>query len=263
MFQSLGEYEKATEYHERAVAIRIEIGDRAGEASSYGNLGTVFQSLREYYKAREYHEKALAVRIEIGDRAGEASSYRNLGTVFQSLGEYEKAREYVEKALAIRIESGGRAGEASPYGNLGTVFQSLGEYDKARKYHEKALAIKIELGDRTGEASSYDNLGDNVTFDFGEYRKSKLEAKSKLHLFLREKKMIGSNLNCFVPVVRHSGSVEINCSYFFSQILSFYSLHEITNIRRFNESVYIKYTERNTTVHHPMFERSQHAPDRY
>ena len=52
---------------------RIQIGDKQGEASSYGNLGTVFQSLGEYDKAKDYLEKALAIKIEIGDKQGEAS----------------------------------------------------------------------------------------------------------------------------------------------------------------------------------------------
>ena len=57
MFQSLGHYDKAQEYQEKALAIKIEIGDRDGEATSYGNLGILFQSLGHYDKAREYQEK--------------------------------------------------------------------------------------------------------------------------------------------------------------------------------------------------------------
>ena len=41
MFQSVGEYDKAKEYLEKALAIRIQIGDLNGEARSYGDLGTV------------------------------------------------------------------------------------------------------------------------------------------------------------------------------------------------------------------------------
>ena len=69
-------------------------------------MGSVFISLGEYDKAKKYLEKALAIRIKIGDETGEATSYRNLGTVFQSVGEYDKAKEYLEKALAIRIQIG-------------------------------------------------------------------------------------------------------------------------------------------------------------
>ena len=172
MFHSLGEYVKAKEYYEKALAISMEIGNRAGEATSYGNLGNVFLSLGEYVKAKEYYEKALAISIEIGDRSKEGTCYRNLGTVFHSLGEYVKAKEYYEKALAISMEFGNRSEEGACYGNLGTVFHSLGEYDKAKEYYEKALTISMEIGNRAGEATSYGNLG-NVFLSLGEYVKAK------------------------------------------------------------------------------------------
>ena len=58
-----------------------------GEASCYGNLGIMFKLLGEYEKAREYLEQALAITKEIGDRKGEASSCANLGNVFLFAGE--------------------------------------------------------------------------------------------------------------------------------------------------------------------------------
>ena len=158
MFKSLGQYDKAKEYLEKALAIKIEIGDKEGEASSYGILGTVFESLGQYDKAKEYFEKALAITIQIGHKEGEATSYGNLGTVSQSLGQYDKAKEYHEKALAMTIQIGDKEGEASSYGNLGTVYKSLGQNDKAKEHLEKALAIRIQIGDKEGEAADYGNL---------------------------------------------------------------------------------------------------------
>ena len=45
--------------------IQTQIGDKDGAATSYGNLGTVFISLGQYDKAVEYLEKALAIKIQI------------------------------------------------------------------------------------------------------------------------------------------------------------------------------------------------------
>ena len=81
MFQSLGQHDKVKEYLEKALAISIQIGDKKGEDSSYGSLGTVFQSLGQYEKAKEYLEKALVITIQIGDKQNEANSYGNLGSV--------------------------------------------------------------------------------------------------------------------------------------------------------------------------------------
>ena len=75
---------------------------------------------------------------EIGDKGGEASAYGNLGTVFKSVGQYTKAEEYLQKALVIKKEIGDKEGEASAYGNLGTVFQSVGQHAKAEEYHQIA-----------------------------------------------------------------------------------------------------------------------------
>ena len=172
VLESLSDYDGAKEHLEKALATKNEIGDRAGEAAVYGKLGTLFRSLAKYDKAKEYLEKALAIRIEIGDRAGEAVTSTNLGTVFCFLGEYKKAKECHEKALAIRSEIENRGEEATVYGNLGIVFRSLGEYDKAKEYHEKALAISIEIGDIAREAAVYGNLG-TVFLSLGEYKKAK------------------------------------------------------------------------------------------
>ncbi|PFX16949.1 Tetratricopeptide repeat protein 28 [Stylophora pistillata] len=184
LFQSLRQYDKAREYQEKALAIKIETGDRKGEATSYWNLGTLFRSLGQCEKAREYLEKALAIQIEVGDRNGEARSYGYLGALFRTLGQHKKSQECQEKALAIRIEIGNRHGEATSYANLGRLFQSLGQYGKALEYYEKALAIQIEIGDRDGEATSYRDLGTLFLF-LGEYDKAKVYLDDALRLIKR------------------------------------------------------------------------------
>ena len=171
MLYKLGESVKAKEYVEKALAITIKIGDRRGEASCYGNLGTVFLSVGQYDKAEEYLQKALVITTEIGDREGEATNYGNLGTVFRSLGQYDKAEEYLQKALVITTEIGDRQKEALSYGNLGILFRSLGQYDKAEEYLQKALVITTEIGDREGEATNYGNLG-TVFRSLGQYDKA-------------------------------------------------------------------------------------------
>ena len=171
MYHSRGEYVKAEEYLNNALAVRRQLGSIKGEALCYGNLGSVFQSLGEHGKSEEFQRKALAITKEIGDREGEAACYGNLGTVYHSRGEYAKAEEYERKALAIRKEIGQKHGEATCYGNLAGLSQSLGEYGKAEEYQRKALAIRKEIGDREGEAACYGNLG-TVFYSRGEYAKA-------------------------------------------------------------------------------------------
>ncbi|XP_044169006.1 tetratricopeptide repeat protein 28-like [Acropora millepora] len=158
-YQSLGNFRKAIKYHEKLLQIAIEIGDRAGEGRAYGNLGIAYKSLGDFQKAIEYHKKHLKIVIEIGDRAGEGGAYGNLGRAYISLCDFRKAIEYQEKLLKITLEIGHRAGEGRAYGNLGVAYHSLGDFRKAIEYHEKDLKIAIEIGNRAGEGEAYGNLG--------------------------------------------------------------------------------------------------------
>ena len=157
--QLLGDYRKAIDFVEKHLKIAKQIGDKDGEGGAYGNLGTAYQSLGEYRKAMEYHEKCLKIAIEIGDLGGEGAAYANLGNSHQLLGDYRKAIEFLEKHLKIAREIGDRDGEGGAYGNLGTAYQSLGDYGNAIKYYEEGLKIAIEIGDQGGEGGAYGNLG--------------------------------------------------------------------------------------------------------
>ena len=182
MFESLCEYEKAEKYFQKALQIQREIGDKAGQAACYTNLGTVFLSLSEYVKAEEYLQKALKIQREIGGKDGEAASVTNLGIMFLSLGEYVKAEEYLQKALKIQREIGGKDGEAASVTNLGIMFLSLGEYVKAEEYLQKALKIQREIGDKHGEATCYANLG-NVFQSVSEYVKAEEYLQKALQIY--------------------------------------------------------------------------------
>ena len=104
MFQSVGQYNKAEEYLHKALVISKEIGDKKGEASAYGNLGTVFQSVGQYTKAEEYLQKGLTIYEEIGDKGGVGASYLNLGNLCREFQLNAKSQEFANKALEISYE---------------------------------------------------------------------------------------------------------------------------------------------------------------
>ena len=65
---------EAWKFYESALNIMKTIGNTKGQAQCYRSLGTTLQSLGQYDKAREYLEKALAIDTGIGNRDGEATS---------------------------------------------------------------------------------------------------------------------------------------------------------------------------------------------
>jgi len=73
-----------------------EVGARAGEGATYGNLGIACGLHGDFSKTIENHAQDLASAKEVGDRAGEGQAYGNLGTCHMHLNEYFNAVAYFE-----------------------------------------------------------------------------------------------------------------------------------------------------------------------
>jgi len=103
----LGDARKAIEYHEQALVIDREIGDRRGEGNALGNLGLAYAALGDARKAIEFYEQALVIDREIGDRRGEGNALFNMSLSLDKLGDRPQAIAHVQAALEIfeRIES--------------------------------------------------------------------------------------------------------------------------------------------------------------
>jgi tetratricopeptide (TPR) repeat protein len=157
-YQSLGEYQQAIVYDQQSLVIKQEIGARSGIASSLNNLGNAYDSLGEYQQAIDYHQQSLVIAQEIGDRSGIAKSLGNLGIAYNSLGEYQQAIDYYQQSLVIKQEIGARSGIANSFNNLGIAYKSQGEYQQAIDYYQQSLVIAQEIGDRRGEANAWFNL---------------------------------------------------------------------------------------------------------
>ena len=159
LYYQIGSYKKAIEYHEKALVISKEIGDRRGEGNQLGNLGLAYSDLGQVEKAIEYYEQALVISKEIGDRRGEGNHLGNLGNAYSDLEQVEMAIEYYQKALIILRELGDKRGEGTLLGNLGNAYLNLGQVEKAIEYYQTALLISKEIGDRRGEGNHLGNLG--------------------------------------------------------------------------------------------------------
>ncbi|NJL56521.1 tetratricopeptide repeat protein [bacterium] len=85
-------------YHEQALVISREIGDRRGEGSDLGNLGIAYERLGDIPQAIAYYEQALELARAIGDRQGEANDCWNLGTLYEQQGDLAQAAQLMQVA---------------------------------------------------------------------------------------------------------------------------------------------------------------------
>ncbi|MEH2214845.1 CHAT domain-containing tetratricopeptide repeat protein, partial [Nostoc sp.] len=196
IYSSLGQYPKALEYLQQALAIRKQIGDRSGIGNSLNNIGFIYSSLGQYPKALEYLQQALAIRKQIGDKAGVGTTLNNIGEIYSSLGQYPKALEYLQQALVIIKQIGDRSGIGNSLNNIGFIYKSLGQYPKALDYYQQALAIIKQIGDRYTEGTTLSNIG-AIYSSLGQYPKALDYYQQALAIIkqIGDKAGVGTTLN--------------------------------------------------------------------
>jgi tetratricopeptide (TPR) repeat protein len=154
-----GDYDAALDWYRKSLAIKEQLGDRAGMASSYHHLGIVAQVRGDYDAALDWYRKALAIKEQLGDRADMASSYHQLGRVAELRDDHDAALDWYRKSLAVEEQLGNRAGMAISYHQLGNMAYRRGDHDAALDWYRKALPIFEQLGDRAAMATVYHQLG--------------------------------------------------------------------------------------------------------
>ncbi|MBG1270727.1 tetratricopeptide repeat protein, partial [Nostoc sp. WHI] len=159
IYDSLGQYPKALEFFQQALAIRQQISDRSGVGESINNIGLIYSRLGQYPKALEFYQQALAIIKPIGERSGVGNTLNNIGFIYSHLGQYPKALEFYQQALAIREKIGDRSGVGESINNIGLIYSRLGQYPKALEFYQQALAIIKPIGDRSKEGTTLNNVG--------------------------------------------------------------------------------------------------------
>ncbi|KAM8839006.1 LOW QUALITY PROTEIN: G-protein-signaling modulator 2 [Synchiropus picturatus] len=154
---------RAADFYEANLTIVKDLGDRAAQGRTYGNLGNTHYLLGNFRQAVASHEQRLLIAKEFGDRAAERRAYCNLGNAFIFLGEFEVAAEHYKRTLHLARQLKDRAVEAQACYSLGNTYTLLQDYERAIDYHLKHLIIAQDLNDRIGEGRACWSLGNAHT----------------------------------------------------------------------------------------------------
>jgi len=208
---SLGEFQKALDYHLRALPFARSASDVQTEAATLTNIGDAYRLLTQHEKALEYLGLALTGWQTLQDRRGEVGAlnviarvyflkgdqYKSIasfdralylsriladqdleintlggmGLSYYALGENEKAAEIWKQELALLRTAGQTGRESSVLGKLGSVSNELGQNQEALDYLNQSVTLARDRGDRVDEAGSLQTIG-RVYRSIGEPRKS-------------------------------------------------------------------------------------------
>jgi tetratricopeptide (TPR) repeat protein len=134
-----GHYEEAIEKHHQALAIRQELQDRYGIATTYTNLAALYADMGDHDKSIMYAQQAIDISEQIGALIVEMFCRGTLADVAIKQENLHEARQHLERALYIaRTQSGGRS--LINYENrLGRLYQQMNNHPYALQHYFNAL----------------------------------------------------------------------------------------------------------------------------
>jgi DNA-binding SARP family transcriptional activator/tetratricopeptide (TPR) repeat protein len=135
------------------------VGDLAGQAHAYRDLGRACSRLDRQDEAARHMRRALTLFETLGDHAGRAHTHLNLGQVAERQGRLRAALHHSRQALALFQQAENPVGQAYTLNAVGWQQSLLGDHHSALTSCEQAVHLLRRIGDVHGEADAWDSLG--------------------------------------------------------------------------------------------------------
>jgi tetratricopeptide (TPR) repeat protein len=98
----LGNFDKAIEYHEKALTISEVLKNKESILTNYNAMGIIKQKQKKYSEAQSYYTKALALAKETGSYEDQADSHRNLYIIYEKTENFALALEHYKTYMAFK-----------------------------------------------------------------------------------------------------------------------------------------------------------------
>lgn len=154
--RAFGQYKRSVEFHQQALEIARNSGDRPCEIANLNHLSRTYVAQKMYDEAINYSQRALILSRQTGDRTGEANALVNLGysevMQAQQLEQvepetYEMPINYLQQGLTLSERLGDVQSKALCVSSLGIAYLVIEQPQTAIKYLEDGLQAAQISGD--------------------------------------------------------------------------------------------------------------------
>jgi tetratricopeptide (TPR) repeat protein len=128
-----GHYARLVEMREKLVE---HLTDPAMQMTNLSSLGNACYGLSQFERSITYHQQALKISREIGDKRSEGNQLGKLGRACRALRQFGRTIDLLQQAISIAHEMGDRYNEILHLGNLGISHRRLGEHNRAIECHQ-------------------------------------------------------------------------------------------------------------------------------
>lgn len=156
----VGNHYQAVDFHQQALALRQQLGDKAGVVESLGRLGLIYERLGKEDEAAEYYAQALALAEAIGDERGQLRPLARLAAHHQKQGAWLNALADAKIVLALRVAHEDWEGVVFSLQTLANASFGLTNcLEKALSYAKQSLAIAEQLDFKLGMTQALYQIG--------------------------------------------------------------------------------------------------------
>ena len=140
-------YLEALAAHAEARERFTQLDEPGTVAVSWHQTGRVYEEAGQPEAAEDAYWKSLAIRVRLGDVAGQAGTLLQLGNLYDdALGRPEEAVAFYRQAADKYVLNGNAANEGVTRSNLGETLRKLNRHDEARQEIHRAIECKAQFG---------------------------------------------------------------------------------------------------------------------
>ncbi|MEZ4731340.1 MAG: tetratricopeptide repeat protein [Caldilineaceae bacterium] len=144
VYRQQGKFDEARTAFERDLTINQQLNNLQFEARALNALGGVEHLQRNFHEAIRYYQQALAIREQIGDRAGVGASLLNIAQSLGNLGKHSDAEPMLLDALRTQQVLNNQWWQAITLNELGILYLIVGNSTESRRCLEQGLALEQE-----------------------------------------------------------------------------------------------------------------------
>jgi tetratricopeptide (TPR) repeat protein len=153
--QEAGQPEAAEEAYNQSLAIKVQLGNQAGQASTLGQLGSLyFGVLQRPKEAVAFFKRAAGLYGAIGDTLGEGRQRNNLAAALGKLQHHEEARQAIRRAIECKAPFGHAALPWTSWYILAAIETAAGNSAAAADARHQALTAFLAFRRDGGENQS-------------------------------------------------------------------------------------------------------------
>jgi tetratricopeptide (TPR) repeat protein len=152
VYQGAGQPESAEDAYRKSLAIKVQFGDVAGQATTLANLGILYMSaLGRTEESVPFYRQAADKFTDIGDTAGEGKTRNGLAIALRVLRRLEEARQEISRAIKCGESLGHTMAPWKSWTVLATIEAEDGNHVAAAKAKRKALECYLAYRRDGGE----------------------------------------------------------------------------------------------------------------